>query len=147
MTTIQLKISRNLWKNTARRIRVNQQIESLKDYAWEPVKYLKKNFVPRHTKLRDRLGNLVPDNKRAEAQADYFEQVQWKSNETEEYKHIVINTQPIFDESDCMNTGSVTMEEMNFAISRLKNNKAPGPDGLPSELFKWPNEVNRNTLL
>ena len=24
-------------------------------------------------KLRDRLGNLVPDNKRAEAQADYFE--------------------------------------------------------------------------
>ena len=42
---------------------------------------------------------------------------------------------------------SFFMEEMNFAISRLKNNKAPGPDGLPSELFKWLNEINRNTLL
>ena len=39
-----------LLKKTARRIRVNQQITSLKDHAWEPVKYLKKNVVARHTK-------------------------------------------------------------------------------------------------
>jgi len=137
----------NLIRKTARRIRVNQQITSLKDYAWEPVKYLKKNFVPRHTKLRDRLGNLVPDNESRETQADYFEKVQWKPNETEEYEHIVIDTQPIFEEADSMNTGYITMEELNFAISRLKNNKAPGPDGLPSELFKWLNEESRNALL
>ena len=47
--------------------------------------------------MRDCLGNLVPDKKRAEAQADYYEKVQWKSNETEEYKQIVIDTQPIFE--------------------------------------------------
>ena len=86
-----------LLKKTARIIRVNQQITALKDHAWEPVKYLKNNFVARHTKLRDRLGNLVPDNKRAEAQADYYEQVQWKPNEAEEYKQIVIDTQPIYE--------------------------------------------------
>ena len=30
-------------------------------------------------------GELVPDNLRAEALAEYFEQVQWKINDTEEY--------------------------------------------------------------
>ena len=136
-----------LIRRTARKIRVNQQITSLKDFAWEPVKYIKKNFVPRHTKLRDRLGNLVPDNKRAATQADYYEKVQWKPNESDEYKNIVMNAQPIFEEADSMNTSHITMEELNFAISRLKNNKAPGPDGLPSELFKWLNEESRNELL
>ena len=43
-----------LLKKTARRTRVNQQTTSLKDHAWEPVKYLKINFVARHTQLRDR---------------------------------------------------------------------------------------------
>ena len=136
-----------LLKKTARRIRVNQQITSLKDHAWEPVKYLKKNFVARHTKMRDRLGNLVPDNGRSEAQADNYEKVQWKHNETEEYKQIVIDTQPIYEECENMNTGFITLDELNFAIARLKSNKAPGPDGLPAELYKWLDEENRTTLL
>ena len=110
-----------LIKKTARRIMVNQQITALKDHAWEPVKYLKKDFVARHTKLRDRLGNLVLDNKRAEAQADY-EQVQWNLNETEEYKQIVIDAQPIYEEIENMNTGRIIMDE-RFSVARLKSNK------------------------
>ena len=39
------------------------------------------------------------------------------------------------------------MDELNFAVARLKSNKAPGPDGLPSELYKWLDEDNRTTLL
>ena len=46
-----------------------------------------------------------------------------------------------------MNTGIITLDELNLAISRLKSNKAPGPDGLPSELYKWLDEDNRTTLL
>ena len=114
-----------LLKKTARRIRVNQQITALKDHAWEPVGYLKKNFVARHTKLRDRIGNLVPDNKRAEAQADYYGKVKWKPNETEEYKQIVIDTQPIYEEIENMKTGRITMDELNFAVARLKTTKHP----------------------
>lgn len=30
----------------------------------------------------------------------------------------------------------ITLEEINFALSRLKNNKAAGPDGIPNECFK-----------
>ena len=46
-----------------------------------------------------------------------------------------------------MNTGIITLDELNFAIARLKSNKAPGPDGLTAELYKWLDEENRTTLL
>ena len=36
-------------------------------------------------------GELVPNNLRAEALAEYFEQVRWKINDTEEYKQIEID--------------------------------------------------------
>ena len=29
-----------------------------------------------------------------------------------------------------------TKEEVEFAVNKLKNNKAPGPDGIPSEILK-----------
>jgi hypothetical protein len=29
-----------------------------------------------------------------------------------------------------------TKEEMKAAVHKLKNNKAPGPDGIPSEILK-----------
>ena len=46
-----------------------------------------------------------------------------------------------------MNTESITLKDLNHAIHRLKNKKTPGPDGVPSELYKWLNEDNRKTLL
>lgn len=33
-------------------------------------------------------------------------------------------------------TADITMEEVNDAISTLKNNKSPGSDGYPAELYK-----------
>ena len=46
-----------------------------------------------------------------------------------------------------MNTENITLKELNHAIHRLKNKKTPGPDGIPSELYKWLKEDNRKTLL
>ena len=77
-------------------------------------------------------GELVPDNLRAEALAEYFEQAQWKINDTEEYKQITIDKEPIFGECSEMNIGHITLEEFNHAIHRFKNKETTGPDGLPS---------------
>ena len=51
---------------------------------------------------------MYQDNLRAETLAEYFEQVQWKLNDTEEYKHIEIDKEPIFEECAEMNTESIT---------------------------------------
>lgn len=92
-------------------------------------------------------GELVPDNLRAETQAGYFGQLQWKTNDTEEYRQINIDTEPIFEDCPDMKTRHITIEELNFAIHRLKNTKTPGLDGLPSEIHKWLNEDSRNVPL
>ena len=53
-----------------------------------PSKTSKNGDKPKHTKMTNIRGELVPDNLRAEALAEYFEQVQWKVNDTEENKYI-----------------------------------------------------------
>ena len=44
-------------------------------------------------------------------------------------------------------TGEITTKELDDAISKLKNNKAPGPDDMPAELFKWLDEQSRKITL
>ena len=46
-----------------------------------------------------------------------------------------------------MNTDNITLKELNHPLHRFKNKKTPGPDGVPSELYKWLNEDSRQTLL
>ena len=92
-------------------------------------------------------GELVPDNLRAEALAEYFEQAQWKINNTVEYKQITIDKGPIFEEFAETNTENFTLKESSHDIHRLRNKKTPGPDGVPSELYIWLNEDYRKTLL
>ena len=60
-----------------------------------PSKTSKKNgYKPKHTKMTSIRGEFVPDNLRAEALAEYDEQVQWKVNDTEEYKQTEIDKEP-----------------------------------------------------
>ena len=92
-------------------------------------------------------GELVPDSLRAETLAEYFEQVQCQTSDTEEYKQANIDTEPIFEDCPDTNTGHIAVEESNHAIHRVNNKKTPGPDGLPSELYKWLNKDNRKALL
>ena len=67
--------------------------------------------------------------------ADYFEQAQWK-NERQEPKLQGIKTTPFFDEPAFVDTEEVSEEEIREIIKSLKNNKAPGPDRVTSEIIK-----------
>lgn len=47
-----------------------------------------------------------------------------------------LNLPTLSKEQNKLLTDTVTESELNSAISRLKANKSPGPDGLPSEWYK-----------
>ena len=55
-------------------------------------------------------------------------------------KREVVNTQPP------INIGSITIEEVHDALRSSKTNKAPGPDGLTIELYKYLDEDNLRLL-
>ena len=40
-----------------------------------------------------------------------------------------------------------TLAELDYVLSRSKPNKSPGFDGVPSELFKWLDQTNRQLVL
>ena len=40
-----------------------------------------------------------------------------------------------------------TENELNTARAKIKSSKAPGPDGLPSEVYTWLDQFNRRALL
>ena len=126
----------NEFKKKARNSRAKEQGYTFENNKWDPVKYAKKEFNAKHTSMINPLGELVPDSLRAEAQAKKHEQVQWTLNNIEECKQFNINTEPIFEECPDMKTDHIIIDELNHAINRSKSKKTPGPDGVPSELYK-----------
>ena len=80
--------------------------------------------------------------------ADYFEKVQWARNEQiDQQRQEAPDSEPIYDTEAEVKQDSFTKEERNEAISRLKNNKTPGPNGVTSELIKLLDEEARGKLL
>ena len=78
--------------------------------------------------------------------ADYFEKVQWARNEQiEQQRQDAPDLEPIYDTEAEVTQDPFTKEELNEAISRLKNNKTPGPNGVTSELIKLLDDEARKT--
>ena len=79
--------------------------------------------------------------------ADYPEQVQWARNEQiDQQRQEAPDSEPIYDTEAGVKQDSFTKEELNEAISRLKNNKTPGPNGATSELMQLLDEEAREKL-
>ena len=53
-----------------------------------------------------------------------------------------MNPSTIIHEDLDIDTGQITVEEINIIIQRLKKTKAPGPDRTTTELFKYINHDN-----
>ena len=87
---------------------------------------------------------LYKDNEILDEAANFYEKLYDDNNvDTDKIAEYLnsINVENTLNENDKYNCDKeVTIEELDFAIKNLKNNKSPGMDGLTPEFFKtfWP---------
>ena len=87
--------------------------------------------------MKNERGELVNYRVRPDTFADYFEKVQWARNgQIDQHRQEAPDSEPIYDTEAEVKQDPFTKEEFNGAISRLKNNKTPGPNGVTSELIQ-----------
>ena len=80
--------------------------------------------------------------------ADYLGKVQWaRNNDIDQQRQEAPDVEPICETDAEVKQDSFTKEELNEAISRLKNNKTPGPNGVTSELINLLDEEAREQML
>ena len=111
---------------------------------WDPVKIQKKGYTPKHTKLKNIHGQQVHDRMRAETFADYYEYEHWAEDMVDRPE---ITDTPIHPVNEEVETGDINKQELEVAIRKLKNNKAPGLDEIPPELIKWLDSESRKVIL
>ena len=112
-------------------------LSELSDNKWDPVKMHKKGYTPKHAKFKDLQGRQVHDRLRATTFANYYGQKHCAIEQED------ISEEPIWPTNTEVETSEITTKELDEAIKQLKNNKAPGPDDIPAELFKWLDEQSR----
>ena len=54
---------------------------------------------------------------------------------------------PVISDNLPFDLGPISMRELVAALRKAKNHKAPGPDEIPVELFKYLNDENKEALL
>lgn len=116
--------------------KLNSQAEARKFY--QKINRGRKEFQPRTNMCRDKEGNIISKKEDIlERWAENFEEKLNEGNMREEESNTILNNE---DERE---KEPPSLEEVQRAINKLKNNKAPGADHLPAELFKH----GGNTLL
>lgn len=98
---------------------------------YQKINNVRNEFKPRITMCRDKSGNIINDKAGILGRwAEHFEDLLNQTTEPEVEQAIQIGESETPQETP-------SLEETKKAIKRLKNNKSPGSDSLPSELFKY----------
>ena len=124
----------NQIRKQIRKETLDKTIKNLEDNLWYDIKKAKASYMPSHTKLLNEKGEPTTSNERPNILADHFEKKQWAINndrDRETYMH------KIFEQEASVKTDRITIEEVIRTIKKLKNNKSPGPDGIPIEFYKF----------
>ena len=101
---------------------------------WQGIKDSKSKCIPTFTRQKDIRGNRVLPKKKVEAIAEYLSDNQWKNENTTEVK---TNPCKIISEHLNIDEGRITTNEIEVIIKRRKKHKAPGPDKITTELYKF----------
>lgn len=147
---------RNDWKKYTDSL-VNEDMD-IRD-KWLGIKFLKQQRKPKLYEFANRHGQIVPGHERAEAMADYLENVQWACHSVEQLPHNdplffapPINpdtNKPVFrnKHTNAFNCAPFVLEELKTFLKKSKNRKACGPDAIPMEFIKFLNDANLDTIL
>ena len=134
-------------KKMAAHKRTKTQLNEFYEGNWTSVKRARIGFIPTHTRITNQRGKTVNDRLRADTFAKYYEEVHWAKNNNDNDPDLEVKQEPIYPTCNDINTDQITSEELVLAIKHLRRNKAPGPDGTTSELYKLLDTPNRNLLL
>ena len=129
---------RNQAKRLARKDRIAWVHEQLREdpggltkKTWTTTRNQRKGFIGKKSHLVVD-GKPVPWSQTHEAFRDHLATKQWAGHQTTPLVGQV-RTDPLFTpDDDC---SPFTMQDLQTALSKLKRNKAPGPDSVPNELF------------
>ena len=105
------------------------------------LKNLRRPYTPIPLSMKDAKGKHVPLHARAQAAADFLGSKIWGHVENiEDANSTRIATESVVSEDLGMDERNISMEELLWAIKKLKRGKAAGPDGLPVDVYKEMNE-------
>ena len=79
--------------------------------------------------------HAVPWSSNHTAFRDHYEKYQWFKAPESDLRNQVLSGRPQIHHTG-PGQGDFTLEELQQAIASLKAKKAPGPDGVPNELYK-----------
>ena len=129
------QITKDIKKMAAHK-RTKTQMDEFCQGNWTSVKRARIGFIPTHTRITNQRGEIVNDRLRAETFAKYYEEVHWAKNNNDNKPDLEVKQEPIYPTCHDINTDQITSEELDLSVKLLKRNKAPGPDGTTSELYK-----------
>ncbi|CAE7260206.1 Pol [Symbiodinium natans] len=109
---------------------------------WRWIKRVRSDYKPRTVSIKNAKGHMTSQSQQAQTFADYLRDEHWAPPQ-QDYTG---PTAPIWDAAD-INVGPISIREYQDAVAGLANNKAPGPDGLPAEAWKWLTAENQQALL